>query len=331
MNAANWEMLQDMLQDLRQDRDKIQESIQENLVRIQEADYYLQSIFNGEDTDYKVFSPRNVETLYKEEIEKNKSEKALCQKENIGLYHERNKLSSEIEKLEKILQSEKQYSMDFTENARKNFAVLSIQEADRQRIARDLHDTALQNLAHLVHKVELSSLFIEQDPVRAKLELSVVGKNLKDVIDEIRSTIFDLRPMTFDDLGLKETFERLLSLVNEYKRYELDVKLEDVSCENNLILLTIYRVVQECFNNIVKHAEATKILFHCVQSDSFCVIDIEDNGKGFSEDEVAVKREKHFGVAVMQERIKLIGGKISIYSEIGKGTKIHIEAPLDKI
>ena len=70
-----------------------------------------------------------------------------------------------------------------------NLMALSIQEEDRQRIARELHDTSLQNLAHLIHKIELSSLYIDQDPVRAKLELSAVNKNLREIIEEIRCTI----------------------------------------------------------------------------------------------------------------------------------------------
>ncbi len=328
MSFENYEMLQNMLQDLRQNRDKIQEEIQQNLARIQESDYYLQSIMGKEESDYKVFSPRSAENIYKDELNRANADKISYQKRNAELYHESNKLSTQIEVLEKVLQSKKQY-LSQNEAKKKNMTALNIQEADRQRIARDLHDTALQNLAHLVHKVELSSMFIEQDPVRAKLELSVVSKNLKDVIDEIRNTIFDLRPMTFDDLGLKETFERLVEVLNENRRYEMDLDLQDVSCENSLILLSIYRVVQECFNNIIKHAEASKILFHCKQADSFCVIDIEDNGKGYSQDELNEKKEKHFGKVLMQERVKLLGGKFVVYSEVGKGTKIHIEVPLN--
>ena len=88
--------------------------------------------------------------------------------------------------------------------------ILTIQEDERKRIARDLHDTSLQNLAHLIHKIELSSMYIDVDPNQAKLELASVNKKLREIIDEIRSILFDLRPMTFDDLGLKAALERLL-------------------------------------------------------------------------------------------------------------------------
>lgn len=211
-----------------------------------------------------------------------------------------------------------------------NISVISLQEEDRQRIARDLHDTSLQNLTHLVHKIELAGLYIDQDPVKAKLELAVIRQNIKSVIDEIRNTIFDLRPMTFDDLGLKAAFERLILLFNENHLYEMEVEIEEVSCDTRLVLLTIYRVIQECFTNIKKYSNATKVTFHCHQKENLIVIDVTDNGKGFSVEEVEARTDMymHFGISVMKERIKLLGGKIQITSEVGVGTEVHIEVPV---
>lgn len=211
-----------------------------------------------------------------------------------------------------------------------NISVISLQEEDRQRIARDLHDTSLQNLTHLVHKIELAGLYIDQDPVKAKLELAVIRQNIKSIIDEIRNTIFDLRPMTFDDLGLKAAFERLILLFNENHLYEMEVEIEEVSCDTRLVLLTIYRVIQECFTNIKKYSNATKVTFHCHQKENLVVIDVTDNGKGFSVEEVEARTDMymHFGISVMKERIKLLGGKIQITSEVGVGTEVHIEVPV---
>jgi len=210
----------------------------------------------------------------------------------------------------------------------KNLKVLNIQEEDRQRIARDLHDTSLQNLAHLVHKIELCGMYIDVDPIKAKLELAVVGKNLREVIDEIRNIIFDLRPMSFDDLGLKFAFEQMLEKFNETKSYDIKTNIDDVSCDNDIILVGIFRVVQECLNNIKKHSKANTIIFSCKQKDLLCIIDIEDDGEGFTKEEVENKRNKHFGISVMEERISLLGGRININSKKDSGTHIHIEVPL---
>ena len=210
----------------------------------------------------------------------------------------------------------------------KNLKVLNIQEEDRQRIARDLHDTSLQNLAYLVHKIELSSMYIDTDPNQAKLELASVNKKLREIIDEIRSIIFDLRPMTFDDLGLKAALERLLMNLNKICDCEIESDIDDVSCENNLVLVSIYRLCQESFINFFKYAEADKLFFSCKNIGKQCILNIEDNGKGF-DSEVPNDGKMHFGFSLMRERVDLLNGKINILSEVGRGTKIHIEIPLE--
>lgn len=248
---------------------------------------------------------------------KMKEEKSFPEEENKILLSRKEDLCSKINKLEKVLADELEQS----------YINLKIQEADRQRIARDLHDTSLQNLTHLIHKIELSSMYIDTDPLNAKLELAVVSKNLKLVIEEIRNTIFNLRPMTFDDLGMKAALERLVTNINENKDYEIDLDIEDVSCENNLFLVSVYRIIQECLNNIVKHAEATKIYFHCkIMDNKYCIV-IKDNGKGFKVEDLEQKKEKHFGISLIKERIEFIGGKVEIHSDC-EGTTINISIPI---
>lgn len=202
-----------------------------------------------------------------------------------------------------------------------------MQEKDRQRIARDLHDTSLQNLTHLIHKIELSSMYIDKDPVQAKLELSIISKRLRETIDEIRGIIFDLRPMSFDDLGLKAALERLLFNMNEDGDYQIVSEIDDVSCENNLVLVSIYRLAQEAIQNVRKHANADKVIFRCKEKDGKCILDIEDNGNGFMD--VPDDEAKHFGVLLMKERVKFLSGDISISSNESEGTKIHIVIPLE--
>ena len=152
-----------------------------------------------------------------------------------------------------------------TENGKKMMEML---ETERKRIVSELHDTSLQNIAHFVHMIELASLYIDKDPARAKMELNSVSKGLHNVIEDIRSTIFNLRPMTFDDLGLKASFERLLDFLNADKDYIMDVEIDDVSCEtDDYFCITLYRVVQECLLNIKKHSQATRVLFHCKKTE----------------------------------------------------------------
>lgn len=316
MNLDDYNTLEKIVQEMRQELSGLDDKIKYNLQCIKEADVYAHLLLDAEPDDFKMFSPRNAESVHKNELEKAYQEKENCKKQNEQLYIKRDQLYEQMKSLENIL-----------EHKEDGLMALSIQEEDRQRIARDLHDTSLQNLAHLMHKIELSSLYIDEDAIKAKLELSVVNKVLKKTIDEIRNTIFDLRPMTFDDLGLKAALERLLINLNENQKYFIETDIDDVSCENNLILVSIYRVVQECLNNIDKHANAEKVFFSCKNYNDRCVIVIKDDGKGFN-----IERSpegKHFGLSLMKERIKLINGGIQISSEEKKGTSIKIEVPLE--
>lgn len=215
-------------------------------------------------------------------------------------------------------------------NKNEGLRILDIQEQDRQRIARELHDCSLQNLTHLIHKIELSSMYIDTDPNNAKLELALTNKVLRQTIDEIREIIFDLRPMTFDDLGFKAAIEKLVYRINENNKYKIVKDIDDVSCETNIILVSIYRNIQESINNIVKHAEAKEIIIKCKCFNNMYVVDIKDDGKGFDIDKNC-DNEKHFGLTLINERVKLLNGIVRIESKINEGTAVHFEIPLERV
>lgn len=313
----NNDILTGMMNALRQQLSDINAQIHRNLLYIKEEETSVKNLENADYDELKMFYPRIDNNLQKNEIKKANIRKTDYEKENDKLYERKTLLEYMIGQMEIAIGQEGQKT-----------TALNFQEEERKRISRDLHDTALQNLIHLIHKIELCNLYIDEDPIKAKLELSLVSKGLKEIVDEIRDIIFDLRPMSFDDLGLKASFERLLESVNNNKRYEIISDIDDVSCENNLTLLYIYRAVQESLNNIVKHAEADTILFYCKVKDDICIIDIEDDGKGFYEEKDEIIEDKHFGLSLMRERIELLNGIIDISSLEGNGTKIHMEIPL---
>lgn len=214
----------------------------------------------------------------------------------------------------------------------KQFSVLDVQEKERQRIARDLHDTSLQDLTHLIHQVELSSLYIDQDPLKAKLELASIESGLRKVIDDIRNRIYDLRPMTFDDLGLRETLLNFFSVLNHDGRFEILSDIDDIEDqfsdeEKEISLIMIYRIIQEGVQNAVEHSKGNKIEVLLRDSDLSVFIKIQDNGIGFNLDE-AEKKDRHFGLSVMKERVFLLGGEMKVDTE--KGTIVSIEIPKKK-
>lgn len=321
MSDQNHSSLQEMYQNLSDEAEVLEKKIKDNLFHISEIDEYLNSIYEQEDTDFKVFSPRNVENIYREDIESHKAKKYELENDNKKAYSRLNKIHSYLDGLKENLEEK---------SSSRNLEVLDIQEKERQRIARDLHDTSLQNLAHLVHKIELASMYMDKDVLQAKMELASVNKSLKAIIDEIRNTVFDLRPMHFDDLGLKEAFERLFSRLKETNTsFDFETKIKPIDCKNDLILMTIFRVVQEACSNAIRHSGGNKIVVTIEQKKNNCNILIKDNGSGFSLDSVSEKEDKHFGIPVMEERVHLLGGKIFFQSKPGLGTEVLMEIPLD--
>lgn len=207
----------------------------------------------------------------------------------------------------------------------KTFFVLDIKEKERQRIARDLHDVSLQNLAHLVHKVELSSLYIDKDPIQAKLELASVQQELRKVIEEMRTVVYNLHPMSLDDLGLKETIERMIPMTNEDNKFFVETSIEEVSSDNKSLILFLFRIIQECYNNAIKHSGGNQISISLKIEDEKYLIEVKDNGIGFNEDDIE-KKNCHFGLSIMKERVSILKGKMSIQS-CNKGTSIKIAIP----
>lgn len=207
----------------------------------------------------------------------------------------------------------------------KTFFVLDIKEKERQRIARDLHDVSLQNLAHLVHKVELSSLYIDKDPIQAKLELASVQQELRKVIEEMRTVVYNLHPMSLDDLGLKETIERMIPMTNEDNKFFVETSIEEVSSDNKSLILFLFRIIQECYNNAIKHSGGNQISISLKTEDEKYLIEVKDNGIGFNEDDIE-KKNCHFGLSIMKERVSILKGKMNIQS-CNKGTSIKIAIP----
>jgi two-component system sensor histidine kinase DegS len=210
-------------------------------------------------------------------------------------------------------------------NSENRLQIIDVQENERKRIARDLHDTTLQSITHVIHQIELSELQMDKDPVGVKLELMSARQNLKNVISEIRNLIFDLRPMSFDDLGLKETFENFIDIIKVYSHFEVTSEIDDIE-GNDYLLISVYRIAREALMNALKHSGGNKIHFVCKESKNTLDIIVEDNGCGFSEENL--QNCNHYGLDVMKERVNLLKGSMKIIFD--NGTKIVVNIPVAK-
>ncbi len=214
----------------------------------------------------------------------------------------------------------------------KGLSILEAQEIERQRIARDLHDTTVQNLTSLVHKSELCAKLIDIDTIRAKLELNTMSNTLKSVINDMRGIIYNLKPMTLDDLGLTITIQRYANRIMDLNNMQVKIQANEETKEIlPVIKLTLFRIIQEAINNVIKHAKASLINIDICYEDHRIKVIIRDNGLGFHIDKiqpVTSEQSSSFGLSIMRERTSLLSGKLDIQSENGKGTIVTVTVPL---
>ena len=174
----------------------------------------IQMLEDTNDDNFESFSPREVSSYTKSKMvelseEQNQIQQLLQDYRSEVL--ELNLKIDEVTSVIKVAQNENEIcNEEISKSKKSNLNVLESVEKERQRIARDLHDSTVQNLTSLVHKSELCMKLIDLDPIRCKLELSSMGKILREVIEDMRKMIYDLRPMSFDDIGFGVTIERAL-------------------------------------------------------------------------------------------------------------------------
>ena len=211
--------------------------------------------------------------------------------------------------------------------------LLEYQESERNRIARDIHDSTVQNLTSLIHKVELCTKLIDKDLIRTKLEMQTMILTLRNTIDDLRSIIYNLRPMSIDDLGLVATVDRHVNNLNLNQPFKTQLKV--INKEYKLLPIvnvTVYRVIQEACNNIIKHAKAKNVLITLTYLKDELEITIEDDGIEFI---LKRKSMSHWvylsglGVSIKKERIFLLSGNICFYNKESGGTKIKINIPVE--
>ncbi|HYA00645.1 MAG TPA: histidine kinase [Candidatus Binatia bacterium] len=204
--------------------------------------------------------------------------------------------------------------------------VFQIIEEERMRIARDMHDGPAQSMANLVLQAEILERLISRDPQLVVNELADFKDGVRGVLDETRRLIFDLRPMTLDDLGLVPTLRKL---TNDYDRGGLVTSLRVMGEEVRLpgaLEPTLFRIIQEAMNNAKKHARAKNVeVVVAFQPHAVSAI-VRDDGVGFdvAAAEARADAGKHLGMISMRERAELEKGRLEIRSQIGKGTEIRV-------
>jgi PAS domain S-box-containing protein len=206
--------------------------------------------------------------------------------------------------------------------------LVSIQEEERRRIARDLHDQLGQQLTALRMNLEVARIRMDGDP--AMLAQAQRTQQLAEDLDRsIDFLTWELRPAALDHLGLSAALEGLVT--GWAQRFEVAADFNVLGAEGIRLPLDVegnlYRIVQEALHNVVKHANATHVTVFMEYRGSEILVVIEDNGKGFDTAVFDDGHHKHLGLVGMRERAVLAGGRLEIESTPGTGSAVIVRIP----
>jgi len=204
------------------------------------------------------------------------------------------------------------------------------QEAERERIALELHDQVGQTFTALSMGLRGLSQNIEQAPKRALQQANQLEGVASNGIEDLQRLITGLHPPQLDDLGLVAALRWYARGLTEQDELRIDInsQIPHLSLPTDLRVV-LFRIAQEALTNISRHAHATHAEIQLYEDDSVIIMVIQDNGQGFAVEETLsqTKEKPCWGLFGMQERSVLVGGTCSITSQIGAGTKVEVRVP----
>lgn len=207
-------------------------------------------------------------------------------------------------------------------------SLVEAQEAERRRLARELHDGAGQTLTGLL--VRLKTLENKSPLPQMQRDIQIMQGLVSDTIEQIRTLSHQLRPAALEEFGLPLALE---ALVRDMSRHDdldaecqCEIKTNEIPDEIESVL---YRIAQEGLTNIVRHSRATKFRLLVNRVSQGIVMTIEDNGMGFDPSVLGVRDgKKHLGLVSMRERAEILGGTLDVYTAPKMGTTVQVLIPL---
>ena len=212
--------------------------------------------------------------------------------------------------------------------------ILEAQENERKRIARDVHDGPAQYMANASMKVDVCKIMLQRDLKSGLEELEEVKESIALALKEVRGIIFNLSPMSLEDLGLNETIKEAVKSIILQSGIHINLKLKPLNEEvEHIIQVAVYRIVQEVFNNMIKHAEAKNAEVKLDYGTKYLRLVISDDGMGFDVNETLDRvksSETSYGLIGIFDRVDQLQGTVTIDSTIGKGTVYTIKLPINR-
>jgi len=207
--------------------------------------------------------------------------------------------------------------------------LVNAQEAERQRLSRQMHDGPAQALSNFILQTEIAMRLLDADPAQAKDELSNLKSSAMGTFQKVRNFIFELRPMMLDDLGLIPTIRRYSDTFKEQAGMEVNVIVtgNERRLESYLEVM-VFRAIQELMGNAARHSQATTLKLNVDLSEDLIRVSVDDNGKGFDVD--SIQQSQSLGLKLIRERTEMLGGTFEIDTAMGKGTRVSFSLPAPK-
>lgn len=217
--------------------------------------------------------------------------------------------------------------LDRARRAQEEFSrrLINAHEAERHRVAAELHDSIGQTLAMIKNRAVFGA---EASENTAKQQLEAIKSQTTQAIAEVREISYNLRPYLLENLGLTKAIKSLADKFEEVHLLMINRKIDDIdglfSAEAEM---SVYRIIQESLNNIAKHAEADEAFLRVERTNNFVTITIGDDGRGFDAAVAPRTNEKNggFGLLGIKERVRMLDGSLDIQTANGKGTKIIVK------
>jgi two-component system, NarL family, sensor histidine kinase DegS len=206
--------------------------------------------------------------------------------------------------------------------------IVEAQEAERGRLAREVHDGPAQALSNAIFQVEVVQRLLDRDEAAARVELQQLRDVLTRELKDVRAYMSQLRPPLLADLGLsgaiQEAANQISTALSVPVEVELDPKLDALPETVEVVAL---RVIQEALQNARKHAQPSSIRIRMWQDHGGWELEVRDDGRGFNSDDPPVSGRRHFGLQFMRERAELIGARFEVRSSSNLGTAVRMTIP----
>lgn len=233
-----------------------------------------------------------------------------------------------VEEVAERMQTEQSLESSRQELQKLASRLLRVQEEERRRISRELHDDINQRLALLVMEIEAVERQLIASPVHIGRAVRAMQDRVVELSEDVRHLAYQFHPSILDDLGLPIALQRLVD------DFSARSNVRGSFCHKNIpdvvpqeIATCLYRVVQESLNNVARHAQASRVDVELIRSRFALMVTITDDGVGFHAEPFQCG-EHGLGLLSMKERVALVHGALQIISDVGRGTMVQVVVPV---